>query len=404
MRIAVILNSFPEISEKFLLNAIIGLKEAGADVTVFAAHRAKTGLRHPGYEEYGIDSITRYLDIPRPLRERFLRAPAVFLSLLLKNPKAAIEAIRVKRYRTVAKNMKLLWFGRAFAGERFDVAHCHFGANGLIGAYLKECGFCKSYVTTFHGSDINTYPSRHGLNVYRELYNTCDLVTANTPFTKSRIVANGCATEKIRVIPVGLMTSEYSSVDRSKIRPHTVLTVGRLEEKKGHRYALEAIALLKERYPDVHYCLAGGGSLRDGLVALASSLNIADSCEFLGVCDASRVAELYATCAVFLLPSVTASNGDMEGQGLVLQEAQACGMPVVSTLHNGIPDGVLDGVTGFLVPERDPEAIALRIGKLFEDSRLARSMGEEGKKFVPPKYDISVVTNRFMECYREISK
>jgi colanic acid/amylovoran biosynthesis glycosyltransferase len=328
----------------------------------------------------------------------------MFFRLLAKNPKAAFEALRFLKYRTVSKNLKLLWFGNAFAGEHYDVVHCHFGMNGLIGVYLKECGFCDAVITSFHGSDINSYPKRHGADVYKTLYAKGDLVTSNTNFTKDKIVANGCAESAIRIVPECLIADEYLAIDRSRAWPDTILTVGRLEEKKGHRYALEAIARVRKVRPNVQYYMAGDGTLMADLKSRAAELGIADCCHFLGLCDGGQVRELYATCSVFTLPSVTASNGDMEGQGLVIQEAQMCGLPVVTTWHNGIPDGLIDGTTGYLVHERDVDALAARLVELLSDDALRARMGAAGREFVAGKYDIGVITKNLTEYYHEVSK
>lgn len=402
MRAAIIVNSFPEISEKFLLNAAIGLVNAGVDVTVVAAHRSLDPLVHPEYFSSGLDRRTLYLDIPRSMRKRALSAPVKFFSLLFRNPLAAFRALDVSRYRVFAKNLKLLWFGSALAGKKFDIVHCHFGMNGLAGSYLKKCGFCKSFIVTFHGSDINTYPSRHGLKVYHEVYKTVDLVTVNTAFTGSKVASNGCPASLIRVHPVGLIPADYASVNRERITHRSILTVGRLVEKKGHEFLLRSMPAILKRFPDAVWHIAGDGHLRENLELLARELGVSGSVRFEGLCDAERVRELYGLAAVFVLPSVTASDGDMEGQGLVLQEAQYCGIPVVSTLHNGIPDGVRDGITGFLVPEKNPELLAEKIIYLFSNEEFAARMGVEGRSFVASRYDVSILSAEMKGWYEEL--
>ncbi len=402
MNVAMILNAFPEISEKFLLNHIIGLLEAGVELDIYPAHRPLSDKRHDIYDQYRVGDHVRYVDVPRSLPARFVRLPILFLRLFIRSPKAAIEALRFRKYRSVALNGKLLYFGLAFSRKRYDIVHCHFGVNGLIGAYLKECGFCKKLVTSFHGSDINTYPKKHGADVYRTLYATADKITANTSFIKGKIVANGCESDLIGITPETLIAADYTDVERIDVERHSVLTVGRLEEKKGHAYALEAIALVRKEIPDVQYYVAGAGSLEPSLREKARGLGLDDCVHFLGLCTNTEVKKLYARCAVFTLPSVTASNGDMEGQGLVLQEAQICGMPVVTTIHNGIPDGVLADESGFLVPERDVQALADRITLLLKDEARRVAMGERGKAFVAAKYDIAPVTENLMTMYREI--
>jgi colanic acid/amylovoran biosynthesis glycosyltransferase len=115
-----------------------------------------------------------------------------------------------------------------------------------------------------------------------------------------------------------------------------------------------------------------------------------------------EVRELYADSHIFILSSVTAANGDREGQGLVLQEAQAMGLPVLSTLHNGIPDGVLDGESGFLVPEKDADALAEKLTYLIENPENWPEMGLAGRKFVEERYDINKLNDRLVKIYEQI--
>ncbi len=118
----------------------------------------------------------------------------------------------------------------------------------------------------------------------------------------------------------------------------------------------------------------------------------------------AQVAELYRSSHLFLLPSVTAGDGDMEGQGLVLQEAQAAGLPVVSTRHNGIPEGVRDGETGFLVPERDPAALAERLTYLVEHPEVWPAMGHAGRALVEAEFDIEILNDHLVDIYRSLQQ
>ena len=102
------------------------------------------------------------------------------------------------------------------------------------------------------------------------------------------------------------------------------------------------------------------------------------------------------------MSSVTASDGDKEGQGLVLQEAQGMGLPVLSTLHNGIPDGVLDGKSGFLVPERDVDGLAQKLDYLLENPQVWSEMGLAGRKFVEQHYDINKLNDKLVQIYQDL--
>ena len=112
--------------------------------------------------------------------------------------------------------------------------------------------------------------------------------------------------------------------------------------------------------------------------------------------------QLYADAHIFILSSVTSADGDKEGQGLVLQEAQAMGLPVLSTLHNGIPDGVLDGESGFLVPERDVDALAQKLNYLIEHPELWSEMGKAGRAFVEENFNIDKLNDRLVEIFQSL--
>ena len=396
-----ILGSFPELSQRFLINQITGLLDVGVDLDIYATMESAREKRHELDEQYGLRERTNYAHVPPTGRARLFEFPGLLASCLSRSPISTVRALS-GRYATASRNMKNLYFLRSFAHRHYDLVHCHFGPNGLVGAFLKDIGIAKRLVVSFHGSDINSYPRRHGEKVYRTLYERADLITANTGFTKGKVVANGCPAEKVTVLPVGLRMDEYPETPFASRSAVTILTVGRLVDKKGHRYALEAIALLSRKFPAVQYLIAGDGPERTSLEQCAADLGIADIVTFLGVCNDRQVVELYRQAAVFVLPSVTAANGDMEGQGLVLQEAQASALPVVSTLHNGIPEGVRDGKTGFLVPERDAGALAGCIGSLLGDPGLRQRMGLAGRIFAASTYDMSILTKRLMEIYERV--
>jgi colanic acid/amylovoran biosynthesis glycosyltransferase len=128
-------------------------------------------------------------------------------------------------------------------------------------------------------------------------------------------------------------------------------------------------------------------------------LSVSDNIEFLGWCDQNEVIRFYTESDVFILASVTSRDGDQEGQGLVLQEAQAMELPVISTHHNGISEGVLDGKTGFLVAERDVDALAGRLVQLIENPEIRHEMGSQGRKFVEQHFDIKKLNEKLVEIY-----
>lgn len=404
MQITFLVSSFPVISEQFIINQVIGLIDAGIDVRIISLHDTKSSLLNPEVKAYNLNDRTESLSIPRRSYTILIKIFPMILRLLVHSPIRLLLALNVLRYNRAVFSLKTICILDAFRTRTIPIMHCHFGPNGVIGSFMKDANIVQNLITTFHGSDINSYPLRYGRNVYRNLFYKADKLTVNTAFTGNKVAAYGADRGKIEIVPVGLKCENYPYLkkDFNFSGSPVLLTVARLEEKKGYRYALDAMVEILKRYPDAVYHIVGLGSLKNELQELTSTLGLVDNVNFHGYCNRKKIFEFYREATVFLLPSVTASNGDMEGQGLVLQEAQAVGLPVISTLHNGIPDGVLEGETGFLVPEKDSDAIVEKIFYLTEHPSEAVQMGKSGRKFVQGKYDIPILTQKIMDVYKMV--
>jgi colanic acid/amylovoran biosynthesis glycosyltransferase len=322
------------------------------------------------------------------------------------NPIACLRALRPARYGLPGSSLGPLFSAAPFLPRRrYDVIHCHFGPSGLRGVFLRRIGVLQGrLLTAFHGYDVHRYPREHGDQVYKPLFEHGDWFTVNSTFTGSRAEALGCPSDRITRIPEGFLPRKYQPKKKSwqpgdRVR---VLTVGRLVEKKGIEFAIRAFAEVAARRKDVQYDIVGDGERRTSLQDLARSLGVADRVSFHGGMTEDRVRDLYDRCHLFMLTSVTAADGDQEGQGLVLQEAQAMRMPVLTTRHNGIPDGVLDGQSAFLVPERDVEATAERLQYLLDHPETWERMGAAGRKFVIEHFDINRLNDRVVEIYHQL--
>ena len=142
--------------------------------------------------------------------------------------------------------------------------------------------------------------------------------------------------------------------------------------------------------------------LRKQLEALVADLGLREAVTLHGARDGAFVRELLIDAHLALLASVNL-EGDAEGQGLFLQEAQACGLPVVATQHGALPEGLAPGKSGFLVPERDVDALAERLGYLVTHPEVWEEMGRAGRALVKERYDIRQLNDRLVELYREAS-
>jgi colanic acid/amylovoran biosynthesis glycosyltransferase len=404
MKIAFIVSAFPILSETFILNQITGLLDMGHDVEMFADFNTGEKKVHSDVEKYHLIERTHYV-MPRNKIKRVLKAIYLIIMNFHKSPLKIIKSLNITRYGKDALSLRLFYYTLIpFLNKGFDVIHCHFGPNGVVGVFLKEIRIPGKYITSFHGYDVNIYPKVAGKKVYNDLFKKGDFFTCNTKFTKGRVIELGCNERKTLILPVGLRIEKFRFSERRILDKESIkiLTVGRLIEEKGHRYAIEAISEVVRRYTNIEYIIAGDGPLRSELENLVSKLGIEKYIKFLGIIDQNEVLKLHQQAHIFVLPSVIAKSGGTEGQGLVLQEAQAAGLPVISTSIGGIPEGILNGKSGFLVPERDVDALAKKIEYLVEHPELWPRMGKCGRRFVEERYDIQKLNQRLIKIYNAL--
>ena len=403
-KIYFVLGGFPVVSQSFLYNQISQvILEDRYEVAILVLNRKK-GKVHPAYAH--LNEKVQFLPSGREngaVSKVKLIAKSYF-KLLFKNPGMIFKAMNVSKYGRDAANGSYLIRAAQFLELQPDLYHCHFGTTARIVADLKDMGAVKcKMISSFHGKDITVYPKQFGKAFYKRLFQTSEMFTGNSRFIIGKMVDNGCPTDRVIKIPMCLNTGEFSM--RAQVPPRTlfnILTVGRFVEKKGYEYALRAIALFKQHQIPFIYHIIGEGPTMDNMIKLAEELGIVNQVIFHGAMMQDRVKEFYNQAHVFMLPSVTAANGDTEGQGLVLQEAQSIGIPVLATLHNGFPDSVVEGSTGFLVPEKDPEGLCEKLVLLAKDEELARTMGERGRAFVEKNFDAAVIGAELSAAYQQL--
>jgi colanic acid/amylovoran biosynthesis glycosyltransferase len=221
---------------------------------------------------------------------------------------------------------------------------------------------------------------------------------------KDRLIKLGCKDRKISVHRLGVHMSEFRSClgepkAHDKIQ---LLTISRLVEKKGVQYGIQSVARVLKKFPNIEYRIAGGGHLRNTLQMLIEDLKLSGNVKLLGWQRQDQIMGLLQEADILVAPSVTSQSGDCEGTPVAIIEALAAGLPVLSTLHSGIPEVVQDGESGFLVPERDVDALAEKLEHLIEHSDLWPEMGRKGQKYVEEHYDIDKQNDRLVEIYRQL--
>lgn len=404
MRIAEIVEYFPAVSETFILRQMTGLAALGHEVDVFANRRpGRDHVVHSEVHDSGLDRRVRYVHGVHPAPPSLARDAALALRLAVQRP-TVLRMLGRERSAPYGGRRELLPRLKVLAGRGgYDVVHCHFGSVGLAYRFAAEY-WNAPLVVSFHGIDFSRDPRVLGPRVYEPLFAVANAVTVNCAYARDRLEELGCPPERLHILHLGVDPSDYTFRERGvngrdEVR---ILTVSRLVEKKGVEYALRAVAQVARSGQRVRYEVIGDGPLRAELEALARSLGLDEQVTFRGSQEQQVVRSAMWEADIFLLPSVTAENGDQEGTPTVIIEASSSGLPVVSTFHSGIPEEVLDGRTGCLVPERDADALADRLRFLIAHPEVRATMGRAGRRHIEQQFDIRALNQQLEGIYDEL--
>jgi glycosyltransferase involved in cell wall biosynthesis len=296
--------------------------------------------------------------------------------------------------------------------ERASLVHVHFATEAIdYWPVIRRLGV--PIVITLHGFDIN---------VYREWWENRPLVAFERQFPrrllelaqradvhfiavseaiKQRAIDYGIPAERIAVCYIGIDLKKFQpSGNPVSQREPQILFVGRMVEKKGGEFLIRALEQVRRVVPDAKLVMAGDGPLLENHRSLARQLGV--PVEFLGSVPQSEIRRQIEQSRIFCLPSVVASNGDAEGLGISILEAQACGVPVVTSAFGGSTEGIVDGVTGYAFPERDIPALALHLTRLLSDPQLCESMSRAAPRFVAERFDIQTCTRSLEGLYDQL--
>lgn len=407
MRIAFLVNQFPTLSETFILNQIVGLLDYGHEVDIYADRPVALNRKHFDVEKYNLLGRTYYFPtMPRNWILRFLKALGLVFANAHKNPLLLVKSVNTLKYGKHALSLRLLYGVIPLLQQKpYDIIHCHFGTIGVKGQLLRDVGAIDGkLVTSFHGIDITMIVENFGKGFYQDLFNTGDLFLPISECWRNRLIELGCDPSKIFVHRMGIDCKKFAFTPRHLNSGESVkfITISRLVEKKGIEYGIRAIAKLIQVIPNIEYTVIGDGSLKQHLQKLIQELNLDEVVQLLGWRHQQEIIELIKNSHILLMPSITAINGDQEGIPVSGMEAMAMGTPVISTLHSGIPELVQDGISGFLVAERDIEALAERMSYLSQHSELWFEMGRSGRAFVEVNYNINQLNDKLMKTYQEL--
>ena len=258
-------------------------------------------------------------------------------------------------------------------------------------------------VVSFHGADVLVELDRPAhLAATREVFGRATLILARSQSLVEVLAQQGCPREKIRLNRTGIPLDGFPYVRRmDPAGKFHLFQACRLIEKKGLPTTLRAFARFAQAFPESRLTVAGEGPLEASLRHLAMSLGVADRVTFAGFLDQDALRRALYASHFFLHPSETGRDGNQEGVPNSLLEAMATGLPVFATTHGGIPEAVAHGVSGWLVPEGDGEALGRALVEWAEAPERLAAMGEAAARSVAENFELHAQARKLEDCYFE---
>ena len=390
--VAYIMSRFPLLTETFILRELLELERQGLAIAILPLLRERPSVVHEEVDRLAAEiHYTPFLSLPiikanlhflRRDPGRYLRLLWSVLKLNWGSANLCLGALGIFP--------KSVYFARLI--ERLGVrhVHAHYATHPALAAYIISELTDVGFSFTAHAHDI--FLHQHML---REKVERAQFVVAISQFNKEYLLrcAPRVSPEKIQVVHCGIELANYDAAGEPGQSDAagdaiTAVCVGSLQPYKGIKHLVHACAEVVRSNPAFRCVVIGEGVDRPELEALIAELDLQGTVELLGGRPQHEVAALLREADLFVLPSIVAPTGQMEGIPVALMEAMASRLPVVSTRLSGIPELVEDGVSGLLVAPADERALAAALIKLCNDSQLRRDMGERGRRRVAEEFQL----------------
>lgn len=307
-------------------------------------------------------------------------------------------------YRSLCVSPRVM---RALRGGSFDLLHAHFGT-GCIRALPAQAALGLPLICTFHGYDVPLLLSRRRFEprwwqywaMSKWMLHSLDRFLAASEELAGLLVSLGAPRDRVKVWRLGVELPPRVEPRQGPLRK--IMLVGRFVEKKGFAYGIEAFCRAAKKHEQIALEVVGDGELRDEYEAILTRHGCQDRVSFVGVLPHAQVLERMEAADLLLAPSVIARDGDRESGLIVVKEAAARGVPTIGSRHGGIPEIIDDERTGFLVAERDVDAIEGRLLRLLADDALRLEMGRAARAKMEAEYDIRDAVSALEEHYDQV--
>lgn len=410
MKVAMPVGVFPTPTETWIPAQMVHLISLGVDLAVFGAPAAP-GSVHPIVEQNRLmDRVVFRRRSPRGRIRRVLQGPLVALTAPDVDRLAMLGCLNGFRFgwHLVASGaLPLIGESilRRYRHHQPDLIHCHDALVGAAIAPLYELGALRApLILTAHGPDLLEARHVQIAGGYKLLAAHTHTLTVGSMFMRNRAIGLGFDPARIVVIPQGTTTDDWPFRERTIApgAPVTIVCVGRHTAFKGYEFAIDAFAIIRLRFPGSRLILIGNGPMHVQLKARAASLGLADYIDFPGILTRDRLVPVLDRAHIFLHPGIHTDDNQVEAQGVVLQEAQACGLPVVATDVGGIPESVARDRSALIVPSRDARALADALSRLLSNPSQWPEMGRAGRNLVKLRFEMSTVADRLFKLYQAV--
>lgn len=385
-RLGYFLRMYPRFTQTFVVNEILELERRGADLRILSQRKPTDGVFH----ESIIKVRARADYIPEFWMEDFGGALRLLWRTMRRRPSAFTQSCRRTLLGRGLRSVELMqaahlvrWANK----HRIKHVHVHFGSEEANVAFLARKLGGPRYSLTLHAFDIFRESVNRPLLV--EKINHSRFTITVSEFNRRFLIdeMSGVNPEKIRV--------NYNGVNLDRFKPNgahrkerTVFSVGRLIEKKGFPYLIEAIDRLRCDHPDIRCEIAGDGRDESRLRQLIDRSGLCDRVKLLGPMGQEGVLKKMQHASCFALPCVRAKDGNTDALPTVLLESLACGCPSVSTRLSGVTEIIEHGVSGLLVEPGNSEELSRAIGQVLDDRMLAERLAEGGRARAKERFDV----------------
>ncbi len=399
-RIAYILKRYPRLSETFIANEILSLSNMGFDIRIFS-------IKDPGDRIHSfvreITSPVHYL--PAVSKENRLEFFVAHLYTFIRNPVGYVRCLAYARKHSSPESRKKFllagYVGRSVISGRIQHLHSHFATGSTRLAKYIHIMTGVPYSFTAHAKDI--FSDRVSPKQLKRRIKKAQFIVTISEYNRNYL-KNIVPTARIHVIRNGLRIEEFSPNGRfsgGESRP-VILGVGRLVEKKGFVYLVEACGVLKREGKDFRCIIVGDGPLKEEIEGRITELGLSEHVRLEGSrIQDELIRDYYTKAHILVLPCTVAANNDMDGIPVVLEEAMAMRIPVVTTAVAGIPELVRHRETGLLVPPGDVGELARSIRNLMEDEPLRQNLKSSGRNLIESEYDIEKTSSQLAGLFKD---